>query len=124
MSFQDEIEYVSCEPRILHQGSPRVIVRKRHLQIYSRGGSQSLDKHSGRSHTESTRHESTTSLPLLYPMKQKIVSVVWIPRTDSMQHTCTWKKTYTSNDRQLQSSHKKIARQNRNVNKTNSSYVN
>ena len=44
--------------------------------------------------------------------------------TESMQHTRTWKKTYTSNDRQLQSSHKKIARQNRNVNKTNSSYVN
>ena len=42
----------------------------------------------------------------------------------TMQHTRTWKKTYTGNDRQLLSSHKKIARQNRNVNKTNSSYVN
>ena len=43
---------------------------------------------------------------------------------DSMQHTRTWKKTYIGNDRQLQSSHKKIATQNRNINKTNSSYVN
>ena len=45
----------------------------------------------------------------------------WLDAT----HTYIEKRcTYTGNDRQLQSSHKKIARQNRNVNKTNSSYVN
>ena len=65
------------------------------------------------------------SLPSLYPMKQKNrISCMDTAHTESMQHTRTWKKTYTSNDRQLQSSHKKIACQNRNVNKTNSSYVN
>ena len=67
----------------------------------------------GRAHTESTRHESTKSPPPLYPIQEKYrISCMETAHTDSMQHTCTWKKTYTGSDRQLQSSHKKIARQN------------
>ena len=74
---------------------------------------------------ESTRHESTRSPPPLCPIHEKIVSDVWRPRTLARCNTHVHrKKMYTGNDRQLQSSHKKIARQNRNVNKTNSSYVN
>ena len=52
------------------------------------------------------------SLPPLYPIQEKNrISCMDTAQTDSMQHTRTWKRTYTGNDRQLQSSRKKIARQ-------------
>ena len=54
-------------------------------------------------HTKSTRHESARSLPPLYPIQEKNrISCMETAHTGSMQHTRTWKKTYTGNDRQFQ----------------------
>ena len=47
--------------------------------------------------------ESTRSLPPLYPIQEKNrISCMETAHTGSMQHTRTWKKTYTGNDRQFQ----------------------
>ena len=41
--------------------------------------------------------------PPLYPIQEKNrISCIETAHTGSMQHTRTWKKTYTGNDRQLQ----------------------
>ena len=57
--------------------------------------------------TLSRHNMNRQSLPPLYPIQEKNrISCMDTAHIDSMQHTRTWKKTYTGNDRQLQSSHK------------------